>query len=114
MSLIVKMRKQKAVYWGTPTPDGFGGSAFAAPVELDVRWEGKAELFLDSQGQETVSKAVVYTGQDVDIDGYLWLGKLTDLPTGASPLLLSGAVRIKQVTKTPNLKVSEYLRTVYT
>jgi len=104
--------KQTAVYWGTPVSDGVGGRTFADPVELDVRWEERHELFIDPQGQEKQSSAVVFIGQDVVVGGYLFLGDLDDLSSAeeGDALNVSGAYEIRQFGKIPDSKGTSFLR----
>lgn len=104
--------KQTAVYWGAPVSDGQGGRTFADAVELDVRWEERHDLFIDPQGQEKQSSAVVFVDQDVDIGGYLFLGDLDDLGSAEEddPMIVSGAYEIRQFDKTPDLKGTSFLR----
>ena len=114
MSIITRMRKQTLVYWGSPVPDGYGGSTFAAAVELSCRWEDKQELFIAPDGKEVLSQSVVYVGQDVGIGGYLYLGVESDLDSDhTNPEIISGAREIRQLGKLPNLRATEYLRQVW-
>lgn len=114
MSIITRMRKQTLCYWGSPVPDGYGGSTFAGAVELSCRWEDKQELFVNPQGKEVLSQAVVYVSQDVDIGGYLYLGEESDLDSDhTNPQIISGAREIRQFGKLPNLRATEYLRTAW-
>ena len=103
---------QKAVYWGTPVTDGYGKLTFSVPVEIDVRWEDKMELFLTFNGKEKLSQAVIYSETDMDIDGYLYLGLLSELSTAekTNPLLEVTAYPIKQFKKSPDLTGSIYVR----
>jgi hypothetical protein len=110
---LKRMLNQKAVYWGTPAGDGYGGFTFADPVELDCRWEDKTELFVSPAGEETPSQAVVYLPQDVDVGGYLFLGALDDINSDQDPQGQDGAYRIKQVYKTPDIKGKDFLRKVW-
>lgn len=92
----VRMR-DTAVYWGSPTHDGDGSRSFAAPKEIRCRWDRSQQLFVDGQGQERRSNAVVYLPQAVDLDAYLYLGRLDDLTTAqrADPQLLSDSLPIR-------------------
>jgi hypothetical protein len=102
---------QYAVYWGSPVPNGRGGFTFAAPVEIECRWEQKTELFISFEGHEERSQAVVWLDQDVDVNGYLWLGRLTALDSSAvTPDDQSGALRIRDFKKVPSISADEYLR----
>ena len=49
---FTRLLNQTAVYWGSPSYDGYSKRTFATPVEVSVRWEDKQELFTDSQGKE--------------------------------------------------------------
>jgi len=114
MSIIDRMRKQSAVYWGPSVPDGDGGFTFPAPVELRVRWEDIEGAVPDPQRQDQVSNTIVYVGQDVEIKGWLWEGALADLPSGTTtPNELDDAHEIKGTKNTPNIKATETLREVY-
>lgn len=122
MSIIRKMRRQKAVYWGSPQPDGYGGTVVAMPVEIDCRWEDVQELIKTANGEEAMSKSQVYVDRDLDEGGYLWLGELDDLPQDPSNPKANGADEIMKFGKLPTLKVrtdgldpnaNEYLRTAW-
>ena len=104
--------KQTAVYWGAPVSTGAGGRTFADAVELDVRWEERHDMFIDAQGQEKQSSAVVFISQDVVVGGYLFLGDLDDLSSGeeADPMIVSGAYEIRQFDKIPDAKGSSFMR----
>lgn len=82
MSLITKMRRQQAVYWSVPEPDGLGSFTFGPAVQIGCRWETTNERRQDKQGVDYNAKAKVYVDRAIDLGGYLWLGKLTDLPAG--------------------------------
>lgn len=115
MSYLTDDHTGYAVYWGNPTPDGFGGFSWDAPVELSVRWEERTRQFLSSDGILSVSRAVIYLGQDVENDGVLWQGRLTDLSTAekADPRTVSGAQGIRRFDKIPELDGSDYERVAY-
>lgn len=110
---LTKGLKQTAVYWATPLPDGWGGQTYSDPVEISVRWENKSEMFIDSKGNEVRSRSIVYVSQDIDISGYLFLGKLIDLDSSQDPDTQTGAYQVKSFTKVPNLKGTEYARKVW-
>lgn len=101
---------QTAVYWTLVSVDGFGKQTFAAPVELSVRWEQKQELFIDAEGNEKISQAVVATAVDVTLEGYLFLGELVDLDSSQDPLTQSGAYQIKGFSKIPSVKGTSFRR----
>ena len=124
IKFIKKVTAQTAVYWAAPSADGFGGMSFSDPVELTppngVRWDEKVQLIMDkgitSTGKEIVSNAVVLLNQDVEEQGYLYLGSLDDLDSGEQddPLTVEGAYEIKQVEKIPLFKsTDEFVRKAY-
>lgn len=108
MSIISKMRKQKCVYWAPAGTSKDGRRTFAAPVQLDCRWEETAELFIKADGTEATSRAVAYVSADVVQDGCLLLGTLVTGMTNVPSAY--GALPIRSFAKTPNLKATEYLR----
>jgi hypothetical protein len=110
MGIITKMRKQKAVYWPPSTYDAYGQPTMGTAVQIDCRWEDKSEQFLDANGQEQLSNAIVYVSQDVALGGMLWLGLLASAPV--NPKADDDAWEIRKFEKLPNLKASEFLRTV--
>jgi len=103
--------KQTAVYWGNPENDGMGGRTFDEPVELSpddtngVHWKQRQELFIDANGQEKRSQAVVWLAQDVVNGGYLYLGELADLDSDelADPLTVDDAFEIRAFRKIPSV-----------
>jgi len=110
-SFVSRNLKQTAVYWASPSSDGYGGNTFDSPVEIDCRWEKKQQLFVDGAGKEALSSAVVYLGQDVDLSGYLYLGDLDDIASSVTgPEDVSGAYEIRGFDKIPTLKATDYLR----
>lgn len=115
MSLISKMRKQIAVYWAIADEpfDSHGRPVFADPVEISCRWEDKTEKFVDQNGEEVLSQAKVFVDRDVCIGGVLMLGSIGSGLNLTDPKKNVGAYEIRRFEKLPNLKVTEYLRTVY-
>jgi hypothetical protein len=120
MSLITRMLKQKAVYWGLQSSesggvafDSYGVPLLTSPVEINVRWEDTQEEFIDSKGTKRISSAKIFVGQDVSVGGILMLGELTDVVDETHPKENPHAGEIRSFGKVPNLRVTEYVRTVY-
>jgi|GEM_PF-1575273 len=121
MRILKTMRKQDAVYWGSPSPDGLGGSTTDKPIALKVRWEDREEEFTTTLGTE-ISKSIVYVpniaggvkeeGAELEIQGYLKLGTLADLKDSDLPKD-NGALKIRGYAKLPTLKGDEFLRTCW-
>lgn len=109
MGIISKINKMKAVYWPPSGIDGYGRPTMGTAVQLDVRWEDAHEQFLDANGEDQTSNAVVYVSADVALGGYLWLGELASKPS--DPKLDRNAWEIRKYEKLPNFKATEFLRT---
>ena len=114
MSIIKKMRKQKAVWWERQTEpqDRFGNFGFNEPVEIDCRWDDTAQEFTDSQGQLQISRSLVYVDRVMKPGDRLKLGEM-DSETPLDPLEVQDAFAIKRFDQNPNLKATEFLLTAY-
>jgi len=110
-----KTLNQVVVYWGNPVVDGWGKYTFADPVELNGRWIDKTELFIGGNGKEQISSAVVLLDQDVDEEGYLYLGDLDDLDSAEedNPMTVGAAFQIKKVMKCSDIRGDNFLRKVW-
>ena len=112
---------QTCVYWGSPVNDSYGGFTFADPVELLCRWEDKTEVDIGwfssgNPGNALATKASVMVIQDVDLQGYMYLGTLADLTTAneTNPLTKAGAYVIHRFDKIPMVrKTDEFVRTAW-
>lgn len=106
------MRKQTAIYWARTTIDVYGQYSYEAPVQIDCRWDEVQDKFITPEGNEEVSKAVVYVDRDMSVGDYLKLGTL-DSATVPNPLNDEDAFGIQNFSKISNLKNTEYLRTCH-
>jgi hypothetical protein len=112
-SFLKKVCVQTAVYWGTPVPDGYGGMTYAEPVEIKVRWEDVSRTVSDRDGKEIYSKATVLLQQNVDIEGYLYLGTLDSL-LSTNPMEVDTAFQIVGVSRIPMVKsTTVFVHTAY-
>jgi hypothetical protein len=112
----IRNLNQKAVYWGSPTPNGFGGFTWDDPVEIDCRWEDSNRQITIAKGEQIISRAEVQVNQDLDGQGILYLGELNDLTVAqkADPTIISNAFSIKKFDKIPSLsKPVRYFRKAY-
>jgi len=122
MSLLVRMRKQRAIYWSQLSVDAFGARTYEAPIEVVVRWDDKSSQYVNKDNEQVASRATVYVGQDMKAGDMLLLGILeadsSDLldssivPTPDDPKE-AGAWEIQSFAKIPNLRASEFLRICY-
>lgn len=100
---------QIATYWPFTGVNEYSESQFGAPVGVQCRWEDKAVLFRNAQGQEATSQSIVYINRDVAIKGYLKLG----IDASLSPVGIDGAFEIQQVSRSPHLHGHTTLIKVY-
>ena len=119
MSIINRVTKnlsQIAVYWANPTNDGYGTFTYDDPIEIECRWEDKDQMVQDDKGVMITSRSHAYVGQDVEIEGLLYLGRLDDLDSAQEddPATIPGICIIKRFEKLPRLGSStEFLRTAF-
>lgn len=113
MSIITRMRRQKAVYWAAGQLDRHGQASFANPVQIDCRWEDRADEFIDDKGEKKISSSVVYVDRDMKTGDVLMKGLLNGDVNQSSPFSNPLAGEIKGYADLPNLKNTESLRTAY-
>lgn len=101
-------------HWPVTGSDGFGGFVFGSPVLYKGRWEDKVEIFLDTNGEEVVSQAIVYMADDTDVGDWIVLGDQVTIPI-ADPTTLEDppAFRIRQRNRTTDLRNMSALRKVF-
>ena len=109
---IKKFLKQKAVYWGAPVPNGFGGFSYSDPIEIAVRWTDKQELFLNYNGEQVLSRAKLMLDQDVEVRGMIALTTLAALDMGQLPEE-NAAYEIRAFQKMPDVRAKQYVRQVW-
>jgi hypothetical protein len=117
---IQKVCVQTAVYWGNPKDDGYGGFTFDDPVNISCRWEDKIQIVATMDGQEVSSDSEILVTQDLDYNGYLYLGTLEELLEDyteeelANPMNVPTAKAIISKSKIPMIKsTKEFVRIVY-
>lgn len=112
--IAVRVMKATAVYWPPETNwDEFGKPIPDEPIEIGCRWEKKAEEFIDPEGTQQISQALVFVDRDLEIGGILMLGTLVDIVDYVNPKANEEAWEIKSFKKLPDLRGTKYLRQVY-
>ena len=117
--LEAKFTVQDLVYWGNPVDDGYGSFTFDDPVEIKCRWEYKSEVMLYAEGKQFTTNASVMVNQDVDLQGYMWLGTLSELQAIPdidinAPITIKNAYIIRRFDKIPMVfKTDDFFRTAY-
>jgi len=108
MSIIKKMRKQKAVWWARSSKDRFGRWTFDLPVEIDCRWEDTIQEYLDAQGEKHVSKATVYMDRLVSVGDRLRRGELV-FDVLEDPMQMTDSYQVASFEQMPNFRATENL-----
>ena len=106
LKFISKVCVQTAVYWSAPSPNGFGEMQFASPVEIKCRWDDTTEIITNKHGAVVNSRATLLVTQQLDENGYLFLGSLEDLSAEQkeNPLLVPKSFAIERADKNPLFK----------
>jgi len=109
MSIIRRMRKQKAVWWErSATSDRFGKFTFSEPAEIDCRWDDSISEYRTEDGQMHISQATVYPDRVLSVGDKLRKGEMeTDEPL--DPTTLDSSFEVQRFQQIPNLKNTETL-----
>lgn len=136
MSLIVRMRRQRAVWWQrVETPNKYGEFTFNPPVEVRCRWEDVAVEFVDPKSEKQISRSLVYVDRVMTPGDRLKLGELSEtdwiLETGfwsdsgiwvddalwidslSTVTIDEDSFEIRRFDQTPNLRNTRTLLTAY-
>lgn len=119
MALLIKMLRESAVYWPPVGIDPYGKPMFGAPIQITCRWEESNDEVLSADGEKTLSRARVFVGQDVQVRGMLFEGKLEQVVDQVNPLNNTDifgtpqAFKIIKYDRLPDLKARRFLRTAY-
>jgi len=109
MSIIRRMRKQKAVWWArNAIPDKFGMFSFASPVEIDCRWDDNVSEIRDKLGQTIMSQATVYPDRILQEGDKLKKDEM-ESDTPDDPTELTNAFEVQRFEQIPNLRNTETL-----
>lgn len=107
MSIETRHLKDTITHWPVAGSDGYGGFTFGSAVALSARWEERSELFITPSGEEEVSAVIAYTSTNIAIGDYLANG---DETATADPSGVSGAYRVRQYSKVPDLRSLNSIR----
>ncbi len=103
MSWIIKNLVQDITHWAMLTTlDIYGNPTWAAPSVVKGRWEEQNQLIIDSDGNEVVSRAMVFLVSNVAEGDYLMLREFTSGET--DPTQIEEADRVLAFKKTPDLR----------
>lgn len=99
---------QTLTYWAPGALDLYGKMTYAAPVQKLCRWEEVSLTYQDKKGEERQSKTRIFLVDDLDIDGYVFLGT----SAATDPTQLDGAYEIQQKMRLPDLRAVRTMTTV--
>jgi hypothetical protein len=88
-------------YWAPLGRNDYGMRAFAQPVKIVGRWEDRVEQARNQDGEEITSKAVAFTKDALQPEGYLAIGDHVNV---ADPLAVANALEIRAVQSVPNVR----------
>lgn len=108
MSIITRMRRQKAVYWERGEVNQYGQFSFQVPVEIDCRWEDGTGEAPTPQTQGEVYSSRVYVDRIMNLGDALRYGEL-DSDTPDDPSEDSLAKIVRRFDQIPNLRATETL-----
>ncbi len=74
MTALERSRRQNATFWAVTGVSSSGDPSWAAPKAIKVRWEERSTVFTNASGEEQLSGAVVYVGEDMNVGDSLLLG----------------------------------------
>lgn len=99
-----RIKKQVCIHWQRIGTTSYGQPTWANPVDLACRWSDQVVKYVNAQGEEKVSNAVVFV-DGVGVGDVLMLGSVSDTGLNeSSPLQNSDAWEVKRVDSIPNLK----------
>lgn len=119
LKFIKSITVQTATYWGSPVNDGYGSYTYATPVEIQCRWEDKVRTVFDVYGEYQQSKSSVLVNQDVDYNGYMFLGTIAEATaitgvTITNPKTVPMAYPILSFDRIPLIRsTTEFVHVVY-
>lgn len=112
--LASRVLVQDAVYWAPAGIGDDGSATYGTPIAIKCRWDEMQTQFVAGDGSQRVSLAVVMVDRDLQLDGVLWLGLLTDPGLNqADPFDNAGAYEIQGLSKVANRRATKFVRTVY-
>ena len=112
IAVAIRAMKQVAVWWESSGIDEFGKPSYAAPVEIECRWDDAVEEFVGSNGDREISRSKLIVDRDLKVKDKLKLGALSIAIEG-NPDDNEDAWEIRLFKKTPDFKGRKYLREVY-
>lgn len=102
---LAGMMLQTATYWARATKNEFAEFSYQAPVQIACRWQDQGTQFRNEQGELQLSKATIYSTDQVALGGYVFEGT----SAASDPRTVTGAHEVKAVVSSRSLDGSEAL-----
>lgn len=116
MSFIDRDCTQTVTWWARQSIDQFGDPSFAAPIALahasgnGVRWQSRSEKFINPNGDEEQSRAVVWSATHAfGVGDYLYLGSSVVV----NPESVDDADQVRQAEEFPDIRNRKTLYKVF-
>lgn len=100
---------QTLTYWPPGDTDAYGKPISGSPVQKSCRWEDRLEQVQNKSGEQITSRTRIFLNDDVDIDGYVFLGTTNE----SDPTSVVGAAEIQAKGRQPDLRGLRSLTVVY-
>lgn len=100
---------QTLTYWPPSAEDRYGKPVSGTPVQKACRWEDRTDEVQSKTGQQVTSRSRVFLDDDVDIDGYVYLG----VSDATDPTTVDGAYEIQAKGRQPDLRGLRQLTVLY-
>lgn len=114
---FARLLNQTITYWEPDSTNVYGNTTWTAGVQIKARWEENAEDVLSPNGENIVSRAMVYVDGDqaIEIDGRMYLGIKSELTSTQipDPDLVANSYRIIAVKKSPGLRNRRSLKKIW-
>lgn len=78
--ILDRLLNQKCVYWPKNFYNEHGDYTPGTAVELDCKWQSSDGRTVNREGTTYTLSAQVFLKEEVELDGWLWLGELVDKP----------------------------------
>lgn len=112
--LAERVLKQDAVYWAPAGVGDDGSETYDPPIGIKCRWDEMQTQFVAGDGSQRVSLAVVMVDRDLELNGVLWEGLLSDPDLNQDdPFDNVGAYEIQGWGKIANRLATKFVRTAY-
>lgn len=85
---IVDMRSQYMVYWPSTGQNRYGETTVGTAEEIRVLIEKEQRQTVDNKADPVAFQYMISVPKVVTIGGFLWVGRLKNLPTSPTDLLI--------------------------